>query len=559
MACSCLSDDTWYALSQMRTTTSLTTTLQVEDPEKLGPNSSMADYPIEKVFPVYAVGVSEPDPNLIVSVANTASTVGDPIWDAVKLEAKLEAEKEPILSSFLYASILTHDCLDRALSFVLSNRLQNPTLLATQLMDIFCDVIMHDRCIQCSIRLDLQACKDRDPSCLSYCSALLYLKLLSKERDTGQENNGSQFTKDFSFLIFKINFQDPDIETNLFRVIILYKHIELHMHYGIKGAKSWHWRYKVELVRFLELTYIQSIILSVGLHTAPEIYTYVCLLTAAKIGDGILLDHATGVVIGETAVIGNRVSLMQGVTLGGTGKETGDRHPQIGQGALIGASVTILGNIKVGEGAMVGAGSLVMKDVPPHSMVTGIPAKVIGYVDDQDPSLTMKHDASKEFFKKVAISCKEARSNAVMNAQVCHVSVASDFWPKTSHNLETPDKGIKLNFDGSYNHLTKVGGLGSLCDSLESWVNGYSARINVHSPLEVERTSLFFGLIIATNMQVNPHLKGSSLSLGSPMMQHESRRHNNVADKLAKQGKKLTPNSCFEVWTEPSDFVLSDE
>ncbi|KAL3345851.1 hypothetical protein AABB24_024674 [Solanum stoloniferum] len=172
MACSCLSDDTWFALSQMRTTT-----LQVEDPQIIGPNSAgMPEYRLEKVFPVYAVGVSEPDPNLIVSVANTASTLGDPIWDAVKLEAKLEAEKEPILSSFLYASILTHDCLERALSFVLSNRLQNPTLLATQLMDIFSDVIMHNRCIQCSIRLDLQACKDRDPSCLSYCSALLYLK-----------------------------------------------------------------------------------------------------------------------------------------------------------------------------------------------------------------------------------------------------------------------------------------------------------------------------------------------------------------------------------------------
>ncbi|PHT89388.1 G2/mitotic-specific cyclin-2 [Capsicum annuum] len=86
-------------------------------------------------------------------------------------------------------------------------------------------------------------------------------------------------------------------------------------------------------------------------------------------------------------------------------------HPKIGQGALIGASVTILGNIKVGEGAMVGADSLVMKDVPLHSIVTGIPTKVIGYVDDQDPSLNMKHDASKEFFQKVAISCKEARSN----------------------------------------------------------------------------------------------------------------------------------------------------
>ncbi|KAF3637874.1 Serine acetyltransferase 2 [Capsicum annuum] len=103
--------------------------------------------------------------------------------------------------------------------------------------------------------------------------------------------------------------------------------------------------------------------------------------------------------------------LVKGVTLVGTGKETGDRHPKIGQGALIGASVTILGNIKVREGSMVGADSLVMKDVPLYSMVTEISAKVIGYVDDQDPSLNMNHYASKEFFLKVAISCKEARSN----------------------------------------------------------------------------------------------------------------------------------------------------
>ncbi|KAK4368199.1 hypothetical protein RND71_011991 [Anisodus tanguticus] len=429
MACSCLSDDTWFALSQMRTTTttSLTSTLQVENqenPEKFGSNSAMGEYRLEKVFPVYAVGVSEPDPNLIVSVANTASTVGDPIWDAVKLEAKLEAEKEPILSSFLYASILTHDCLERALSFVLSNRLQNATLLATQLMDIFCDVIMHDRCIQCSIRLDLQACKDRDPSCLSYCSALLYLK--------GYHS--------------------------------LQTHRVAHALWN-QGRK----------VLALALQSRVSEVFGVDIHPA------------AKIGDGILLDHATGVVIGETAIIGNRVSLMQagtdvaqldpfplelvvydliyvtcdaesidliissythqkgnavvdtrgslskgsaskgdsiGVTLGGTGKEIGDRHPNIGQGALIGASATILGNIKIGEGAMVGAGSLVMKDVPPHSMVTGIPAKVIGYVDDQDPSLTMKHDASKEFFKQVAIRCKEARSNGEIS--LCRVVALKD-------------------------------------------------------------------------------------------------------------------------------------
>ncbi|MQM18834.1 hypothetical protein Taro_051831 [Colocasia esculenta] len=100
----------------------------------------------------------------------------DPIWDAIRDEAKHEADKEPILSSFLYSSILSHDCLERALGFVLANRLQDPTLLATQLMDIFDDVMMQDRSIQDSLRLDLQAFKDRDPACVSYSCALLYFK-----------------------------------------------------------------------------------------------------------------------------------------------------------------------------------------------------------------------------------------------------------------------------------------------------------------------------------------------------------------------------------------------
>ncbi|CAH9094821.1 unnamed protein product [Cuscuta epithymum] len=299
----------------------------------------MSEFLLEKVFPVYAVGVSVPDPNLVVSLANSGRGVGDPIWDAVRQEAKSEAEKEPILSSYLYASILSHDCLERALGFVLANRLQNPTLLATQLMDIFCGVILHDRGMQRSIRMDIQAFKDRDPSCLSYCSALLYLKGYNT----------------------------------------LQTHRVAHALWN-QGRN----------VLALALQSRASEVFGVDIHPA------------AKMGEGILLDHATGVVIGETAVIGNRVSLMQGVTLGGTGKEIGDRHPKVGQGALIGAGATILGNIKVGEGAMIAAGSLVLKDVPPHSMVAGIPAKVIGYVEDQDPSLTMKHDASKEFFEQVA-------------------------------------------------------------------------------------------------------------------------------------------------------------
>eukprot|EP00268_Persea_americana_P058044 TRINITY_DN6996_c0_g3_i2.p2 TRINITY_DN6996_c0_g3~~TRINITY_DN6996_c0_g3_i2.p2 ORF type:complete len:106 (-),score=30.59 TRINITY_DN6996_c0_g3_i2:279-596(-) len=95
---------------------------------------------------------------------------------------------------------------------------------------------------------------------------------------------------------------------------------------------------------------------------------------------------------------------MQGVTLGGTGKEIGDRHPKIGHGALIGAMATILGNIDIGQGAMVAAGSLLLKSIPPHSMAAGQPAKVVGYIEDQDASLTMRQDATKDFFELVAVN-----------------------------------------------------------------------------------------------------------------------------------------------------------
>ncbi|KAE9450233.1 hypothetical protein C3L33_17859, partial [Rhododendron williamsianum] len=333
------------------------------------------EFRFDKVFPVYAMGVLKPDPDPLLAVLSSGSDLDDPIWDAVREEAKLEAEKEPILSSFLYASILSHDCLEQALGFVLANRLQSPTLLATQLMDIFCKIIMDDRGIQRSIRLDVQAFKDRDPACLSFCSALLYLKgyhslqtyrvahalwnqgrkvlalalqsrisevfgvdihpvarywtLVSKETDLltrGASNDVSKTQTTFT----KINSRE-DRNAMLAELDRLKVHVE-----GLNHL----WKMVVSILRLK-------------------------LRATAKIGEGILLDHATGVVIGETAVIGNRVSLMQGVTLGGTGKEIG---------------------------AMIAAGSLVLKDVPPRSMVAGIPAKVIGYyVDEQDPSLTMKH------------------------------------------------------------------------------------------------------------------------------------------------------------------------
>lgn len=113
------------------------------------------------------------------------------------------------------------------------------------------------------------------------------------------------------------------------------------------------------------------------------------------------MDHGTGVVIGETAIVGDRVSILQGVTLGGTGKDAGDRHPKIQEGVLIGAGATILGNIVVGRGAMVAAGSLVLKDVPAHSMVAGTPAKVVGYLEESSPSETMDHATARDFCQEL--------------------------------------------------------------------------------------------------------------------------------------------------------------
>ncbi|CAH8390343.1 unnamed protein product [Eruca vesicaria subsp. sativa] len=299
------------------------------------------ELPFEMGIQVYAKGTNkfEFDPVLLDSGY-------DPIWDAIREEAKLEAEKEPILSSFLYAGILAHECLEQALGFVLANRLQNPTLLATQLLDIFNGVMLHDKGIQSSIRHDIQAFKDRDPACLSYSSAILHLK-------------------------------------------------------GYHALQAYRVAHKLwSQGRKLLALALQS-----------RISEVVFVIISAKIGEGILLDHGTGVVIGETAVIGNRVSILHGVTLGGTGKETGDRHPKIGEGALLGACVTILGNISIGVGAMVAAGSLVLKDVPPHSVVAGNPAKLIRVIDEQDPSLAMKYDATKDFFRHVADGYKAAISN----------------------------------------------------------------------------------------------------------------------------------------------------
>ena len=113
---------------------------------------------------------------------------------------------------------------------------------------------------------------------------------------------------------------------------------------------------------------------------------------AAKIGSGILVDHATGIVIGETCVLDDNISIMQGVTLGGTGKECGDRHPKIKSGVLIGTGAIVIGNVTIGENAKIGAGSVVLNNVAPHTTVAGIPAVVVGKPRTEHPALDMNHD-----------------------------------------------------------------------------------------------------------------------------------------------------------------------
>ncbi|KAH7519836.1 hypothetical protein FEM48_Zijuj08G0079400 [Ziziphus jujuba var. spinosa] len=333
----CLSGgENWVSLPKMLSRrVSLTDDKQNGDdkPSFFSPQS-MA-YRLEKVFPVYALGFnSKPELDSDMSVSDS----DDPIWDEVRREAKLEAEREPILSSFLYASILAHDCLEQALGFVLANRLQNPTLLATQLMDIFNDVMMRDTGIQRSIRLDVQAFKDRDPSCLSYCTALLYFKG--------------------------------------------YHSLQVHR----VAHALWNQGRKVLA---LALQSRISEVFGVDIHPA------------AKIGEGILLDHGTGVVIGETAVVGNRVSLMQVNSI---------------------SFIIYLSTLDCCCCELSCDCSKMIYYMLPFfsyinvifllftSMVAGIPAKVIGYVDGNDPSLTMKHDATKDFFEYAAVNFRDARS-----------------------------------------------------------------------------------------------------------------------------------------------------
>ena len=242
------------------------------------------------------------------------------LWQAMRREVKARAEFEPIMATYFQATVLNHDTLEGSLSFLLASKLDSSVVSSMALREIIQDAFASEASLTRAAEIDIKATRDRDPACNSYSTPFLFYK----------------------------GFQA----------------LQIHR------VAHWLWVQERHSLAFFLQNQV-STIFGVDIHPA------------ARIGCGIMLDHATGLVIGETAIVEDDVSILHGVTLGGTGKESDDRHPKVRSGVMIGANASIIGNIEIGEGAKVGAGSVVMKDVPPHVTVAGIPAKVIGKLNQE--------------------------------------------------------------------------------------------------------------------------------------------------------------------------------
>ncbi len=250
----------------------------------------------------------------------------DPIWQALRAQAEELAASEPSLASLAHATILKHQKLEDALSYHLAKKVGGEDLSPMLAREIFDEALKADPEIGNSVRADLSAIFERDPACHSYAQAFLFFKG--------------------------------------FHALQCYR------------IAHWLWgQGRKPLAYFLQSRVAE--VFSVDIHPA------------AKIGRGIFMDHANGIVIGETAVVEDDVSMLHGVTLGGTGKEKGDRHPKIRRGVLLSVGAKVLGNIEVGEYSRVGAGSVVLHAVPAHCTVAGVPAKVIGCAGCDRPSQAM--------------------------------------------------------------------------------------------------------------------------------------------------------------------------
>jgi serine O-acetyltransferase len=250
----------------------------------------------------------------------------DPVWVQVRAEAEEAVAREPALGGFIFATILNHDRLEEAVCHRLSQRLHHSDVDAALIGQTFASVLSATPSLGELFRADLNAVLDRDPACSRLIEPLLYFKGFH-----------ALVTHRFSHELWK------------------------------QGRR--------DLAFYLQSQ--SSRIFAVDIHPA------------ARIGQGIMIDHATGVVIGETASIGDNTSLLHNVTLGGSGKESGDRHPKVGSNVMIGAGAKVLGNIKVGDCARIAAGSVVLRDVEPCTTVAGVPAKYVGPAGCPEPARSM--------------------------------------------------------------------------------------------------------------------------------------------------------------------------
>ena len=250
----------------------------------------------------------------------------DPVWGRIRGEAEEVVRREPELTSFIYASILRHDRLEAAVVRRVTERLDHADVPGELIRQAYTEALEDDPEIGAAFRADIVATIDRDPASDRYLDPVLYFKGF----------------------------------------------------HAIQTHRLAHWLWEKGRKDFaLYLQSRSSAVFQTDIHPA------------VPLGRGIFLDHATGLVVGETAVIEDDVSILQGVTLGGTGKEDGDRHPKIRSGVLISVGAKVLGNIEVGHCARIGAGSVVLKPVPPNTTVAGVPAKVIGTAGCPEPSRSM--------------------------------------------------------------------------------------------------------------------------------------------------------------------------
>jgi serine O-acetyltransferase len=261
-----------------------------------------------------------------------------PVWAALRNEAAAAAKSESALASLLAAVILNHQTLGDALSYQLARKLGDQELRAMSLRDICEEAYEGEPSIVETAEADLRAVFERDPACKGYVQPFLFFK---------------------GFLALQTH-----------------------------RVAHWLWAEGRETLAF----YLQS--------RSSEMFQ-VDINPATRIGRGVFIDHGTGIVIGETAVIGDDVSMLQGVTLGGTGAERGDRHPKVGKGVLLGAGAKVLGNIKIGDYAKIASGSVVLREVPAGCTAAGVPARLVNCPTCEEPAKSMDHTLAEAVYDYV--------------------------------------------------------------------------------------------------------------------------------------------------------------